>query len=259
MAYAWLSSSAVLPLHIACNRRSTSEAFDAMSARTSELHRELGCGRLKCRVKALSHLPRVSRHRFQEPRLPFDHSWHSPMACFGAPAARSWSLGCIARHTLHAAREIPHVRPPLRSLRRCSMSNSATGAASESDAAVLRTKFSKQAAATTGLIACVAGACYAGYELFSLLLDFPEPCRLAVQTAQSSADLTQLVTTYTHVLIVSPIVRRRRFFRRRRRCRRRPIVHANSFLRCTRMITCAATKRAHACDSVYAERGIDTC
>ncbi len=181
------------------------------------------------------------------------------MACFGASAARSWSLGCIARHTLHAAREIPHVRPPLRSLRRCSMSNSATGAASESDAAVHRTKFSKQAAATTGLIACVAGACYAGYELFSLLLDFPEPCRLAVQTAQSSADLTQLVTTYTHVLIVSPIVRRRRFFRRRRRCRRRPIVHANSFLRCTCMITCTATKRAHACDSVYAERGIDTC
>ena len=80
------------------------------------------------------------------------------------------------------------------------MSNSATGAASESDAAVHRTTFSKQAAATTGLIACVAGACYAGYELFSLLLDFPEPCRLAVQTAQSSADLTQLVTTYTHVL-----------------------------------------------------------
>ena len=143
------------------------------------------------------------------------------------------------------------------------MSNSATGpasgAASESDAAVQRTTFSKQAAATTGLIACVAGACYAGYELFSLLLDFPEPCRLAVQTAQSSADLTQLVTTCTHVLIVSPIIRRRRFFRRRRRCRRRPIVHAHSFLRCTRMITCAATKHAHACDSVYAERGIDTC
>jgi hypothetical protein len=110
-------------------------------------------------------------------------------------------FGLMARQTARNTRVVPHVRANFQRLlpHFCPMST-ATGPASgpAGSDAVGRQTFLKQTVATTGLITCVVGTCYAAYELISLLVDFPEPCLLAVQTAQSSVELTQLVRD-THV------------------------------------------------------------